>query len=59
MNKEFQCKGKRLANYLIECGSTLIRCEIDNGEVVYVFKNDGAIDERLDHWEVMKKRTMF
>lgn len=60
MEKEFRCKGKRLANYLMEYGSKLIRCERDeNGDMVFVFENDRTIDCGLNHWEVMKKRSMF
>ena len=60
MEREFRCKGKRLADYLIEYGSKLIRCERDeNGDVVFIFENDRTIDYNLNHWAVMSKRCMF
>ena len=59
MEKEYRCKGNRLAKYLIEYGSTLIRCEREDGDIVFVFEYDSTIDSNIAHWEAMKKRSMF
>lgn len=51
----FCCKGKRLANYLIENGSTIVRIENDrnNSEyLVFLFKNDETIRKNLEKWKV-------
>lgn len=59
MEKEFRCKGISLANYLITHGSTLIRNENEDGDVVFVFKHDETIDDNVASWEFMLNRCMF
>ena len=61
-NETFCCKGKRLANYLIEHGSKLIRIDCDQkskGYLVFIFVNDESIDENLRLWETDKKKYLF
>ena len=61
-NKTFCCKGKRLANYLIEHGSKLIRIDCDQkskGYLVFIFVKDESIDENLNQWELDKKKYLF
>ena len=59
MVKEFCCKGKRLANYLIENGSKLIKEEFIKGSKSYIFEYDESIDKNLEQWEIAKKRCLF
>ena len=50
----FCCKGKRLANYLIEHGSKIVRIETDrnNSEyLVFLFQNDDSIRKNLMNWK--------
>lgn len=61
-NETFCCKGKRLANYLIEHGSKLIRIDCDQkskGYLVFIFVKDESIDENLRLWESDKKKYLF
>ena len=58
----FVCKGKRLANYLIENGSTLKRIDCDQkskGFLVFLFEEDKTIEENLKQWEIDKKIYLF
>ena len=59
MDKEFICKGKQLANYLVKNGHSLLRTERSNGSVVFVFKLDDSIDDSVSKWEANKKRWLF
>ena len=56
MMKEFCCKGKQLAAYLIKHGSKLLR--IDNGNR-YIFESDETIIKNLEQWEIDKKKYLF
>lgn len=59
MDKEFRCKGRRLAYYLVQHGSTFVRYERENGDIVFIFKHDDTIDENIDRWEFMSNRCLF
>ena len=59
MDKEFRCKGMRLAYYLMEHGSTFIRYEHEDGDVVFIFEHDDTIQDNLGKWEFMLKRCLF
>lgn len=59
MAKEFYCKGKRLASYLIKNGSKLIKEEFIKGSKNYIFEYDESIDKNLEQWEIVKKRCLF
>ena len=61
-NKTFCCKGKRLANYLIEHGSKIIRIDNDQkskGFLVFIFENDESINKNLEQWEIDRKKYLF
>ena len=53
---EFSCKGKRLADYLINHGSKLIR--IENGNI-YIFEKNDSLYENLSNYEKDTKKCMF
>ena len=58
----FVCKGKRLANYWIENGSTLKRIDCDQkskGFLVFLFEEDKTIEKNLKQWEIDKKTYLF
>lgn len=59
MSKEFNCKGKQLANYLVKEGSKLLRTERSDGSVVFVFEYDDYIDKIIGEWETNKKKWLF
>lgn len=58
----FVCKGKRLANYLLENGSRLIRIDCDQkakGFLVFLFEQDVSIDRNLEQWKIDKDTYLF
>jgi len=58
----FVCKSKRLANYLIENGSKIIRIDCDQkskGFLVFLFVNDETIRESLNKWNVDKNTYLI
>lgn len=58
----FVCKGKRLANYLLEHGSKLKRIDNDQkskGFLVFLFERDDSIQTNLKNWETDKKTYLF
>ncbi len=58
----FVCKGKRLANYLIEHGSKIVRIDCDQkakGFLVFIFERDETIDRNLKQWETDKVTYLF
>lgn len=59
MKKEFCCKGKQLANYLIKRGSKLLRIENKNGVDVHIFEYDESIDKNIEQYELDKKKWLF
>lgn len=59
MSKEFNCKGRQLANYLVEKGSKLLRTEYSDESVVFVFEYDDSIDKIISEWEANKKKWLF
>ena len=49
----FVCKGKRLANYLIEHGSPVIRIDTDQqsrGFLVFIFEENELLKHNLKYW---------
>lgn len=49
----FLCKSKRLANYLIEHGSPVIKIDTDKeakGFLVFLFKKDELLNKNLQSW---------
>lgn len=59
MVKEFCCKGRQLADYLIKNGSKLIKEEFIKGSKSYIFEYDESIDKNLEQWGIAKKRCLF
>lgn len=60
--KTFCCKGKRLAKYLMEHGSKLIRIDKDQNSkefLIFIFEKDDSIDKNLEQWEKDKKKYLF
>lgn len=53
MSKTFVCKGKRLANYLIDHGCKLIKIDTDSkarGYLVFIFVRDDGLNSALSSW---------
>lgn len=49
----FVCKGKRLANYLIEHGSPVIRIDTDHqnkGFLIFIFERNQLLEDNLQSW---------
>ena len=49
----FLCKGKRLANYLIEHGSPVVKIDTDKeskGFLVFLFEKNDLLDKNLQSW---------
>lgn len=59
MGKEFYCKGRQLAAYLIKHGSKLLRTENKCGYTVHIFEHDETIDENVERYELDKKKWLF
>ena len=58
----FCCRGKRLANYLIEHGSKIVRIDCDQkakGFLVFIFEQDESINGNLKQWEIDKNTYLF
>lgn len=58
----FCCKGKRLANYLLEHNCTLIRIDCDQkskGFLVFIFKNNQYLKDSLELWKKDKSQYLF
>ena len=54
----FVCKSKRLANYLIENGNSVIRIDTDQkskGFLVFLFEKNELLSRNLDKWKVDKE----
>ena len=55
--KLYVCKGKRQANYFLECGCKLIRIDCDQqskGFLVFIFEWNSALDDALRLWKINK-----
>lgn len=62
MNGVFCCKGKRLANYLLEHNCRLIRIDCDQkskGFLVFIFAKNDDLSNALKLWETDKKTYLF
>lgn len=54
----FVCKGKRLANYLIEHGCPVVSIDNDQkspGFLVFLFEKNKLLNENLDKWQTDKE----
>ena len=53
----FVCKSKRLANYLIEHGNSIIRIDTDQktkGFLVFLFEKTELLNRNLEKWNIDK-----
>lgn len=58
----FVCKSKRLANYLIENGSHVVKIDTDRnakGFLIFLFKKDELLDENLNKWRKDKNTFLI
>ena len=58
----FCCKSKRLANYLIEHGSKIIRIDNDKESknfLVFIFEKDNRLNDNLKKWELDKETYLI
>lgn len=58
----FCCRGKRLANYLIEHGSKIVRIDCDQkakGFLVFIFEDDESIKNNLQKWQKDKETYLI
>ena len=62
MNNLFCCKGKRLANYLLEHDCKLIRIDCDQkskGFLVFIFVKNQNLNNALQKWKVDNATYLF
>lgn len=62
MGNLFCCKGKRLANYLLDNGCRLVKIDSDNqsrGFLVFIFEKDENLDSALTSWEQDKNSYLI
>ena len=55
--KLYVCKGKRQANYFLECGCRLLRIDCDQqskGFLVFIFEWNDALDNAIQLWKLNK-----
>lgn len=58
----FCCKGKRLANYLLEHDCKMIRIDCDQkskGFLVFIFENEENLQAALQSWKFDKQTYLF
>ena len=58
----FCCKGKRLANYLLEHDCKLIRIDCDQkskGYLVFIFEKSQNLVSALQTWKIDRKTYLF
>ena len=58
----FLCKSKRLANYLIEHNSPVVRIDTDKeakGFLVFLFKKDEQLNKNLKKWRLDKETYLI
>ena len=58
----FVCKGKRLANYLIEHGSPVVKIDIDDkakGFLVFLFEKNELLNKNLQSWSIDKETYLI
>lgn len=58
----FLCKGKRLANYLIEHGSPVVKIDTDKnskGFLVFLFEENELLNNNLQSWSVDKNTYLI
>ena len=61
-NGLFCCKGKRLANYLLEHECRLVRLDCDqksDGFLVFIFEKSRNLQSALQTWKTDKETYLF
>lgn len=61
-NGLFCCKGKRLANYLLEHDCRLVRIDCDQkseGFLVFIFEKSQNLQNALQSWNVDRESYLF
>ena len=60
--KLYVCKGKRQANYFLDCGCRLIRIDCDQqskGFLVFIFEWNSTLDEAIQLWKINKETYLL
>lgn len=58
----FVCKSKRLANYLIENGNSVLKIDIDQkakGFLVFLFEKNELLSKNLEKWRIDKEKYLI
>lgn len=61
-NGLFCCKGKRLANYLLEHDCRLVRIDCDqksDGFLVFIFEKGQNLQDALQSWKTDRETYLF
>lgn len=61
-SRAFCCKGKRLANYLLEHDCKMIRIDFDRnskGFLVFIFIRDDCLRAALESWKTDRETYLF
>lgn len=62
MSNLFVCKSKRLANYLIENGNSVLKIDIDQkakGFLVFLFEKNELLSKNLEKWRIDKEKYLI
>lgn len=60
--KLYVCKGKRQANYFLDCGCKLIRIDCDQqsrGFLVFIFERNEILDNAIKTWKIDKEKYLL
>lgn len=58
----YVCKGKRQANYFLDCGCRLIRIDCDQqsrGFLVFIFEWNDALSKAIELWRKDKQKYLL
>lgn len=58
----YVCKGKRQANYFLDCGCRLIRIDCDQqsrGFLVFIFEWNDALNKAIELWKKDKQKYLL
>lgn len=62
ITNDFCCKGKRLANYLLEHDCKLLRIDCDQkskGFLVFIFQKSDNLYSALQSWKIDRESYLF
>ena len=60
--KLYVCKGKRQANYFLDCGCRLVRIDCDQqskGFLVFIFEWNDVLDHAIQSWEINRSTYLI